>query len=443
MRGHGLLSFVAGVVGGLKTIFMKSRFFGGGFFVGSFAVRFPFCYYCMLPVVPTEILDCDYLIVGGGASGLSLAYHLSQEARLADKRVVLVEVEAVKADDRTWRYWAVGEGPFAAVEAHSWGRLLVRAPGYEQVLTLAPYRYWMVRAGDFYAFVDRALAARPVQFARLTGAVVALEEAADGSGATARLADGRCIRARYAFDSRLPKLVREPQRYRYLEQHFLGWEIETDHDAFDPTTAQFMDFTVPQLGQVRFVYALHFSSRRALVEFTVFSEARLPKAEYEAALRTYLAGRVGEGKYRILAEEMGSIPMTDHPLPARASAHVLNLGTRAGRSKPSSGYTFTRVHRHSARLVAALARTGHPPADATGDRWQFGFFDALLLDIMQERGETVRDIFRELFTRNPVVRILRFLDEQTGWGDNLRVMWSVSPGPFLRAIGRVLRSSGR
>ena len=384
-------------------------------------------------------VQTDYLIVGGGAAGLSLAYHLAQEPRLAGQRVLIVEPDEAKADDRTWRYWAAGATPFEAVEAHRWAQFVVRTPGYEQVFDLAPYRYRMVRAADFYRHVDAALAARPAQFTRLTGRVAALAEAPGGGGALATLADGRQVRARYAFDSRLPALARQPARHRYLEQHFLGWEIETDHDAFDPATMQFMDFRVPQHGQTRFVYALPFGPRRALVEFTVFSAARLARAEYEAELRSYLAERLAGRPYRVTAEEGGSIPMTDHPLPARVSPHVLNLGTRAGRSKPSTGYTFARIQRHSARLVAALAATGHPPTDPTGDRWQFRLFDTLLLDIMQQRGGQVRGLFGELFSRNPVQRIFRFLDEQTTWADNLRIMNSVTPGPFLRAIGHVLR----
>ena len=384
-------------------------------------------------------VQTDYLIVGGGASGLSLAYHIAQEPRLAGQRVLVVEPDAAKADDRTWRYWAAGDTPFAAVEAQRWERLIIRTPGFEKVLALAPYRYRMVRAGEFYAFVGAALAARPQQFTRLTGHVTALAEAPGGHGAVATLADGRQVTARYVFDSRPPQLARDPARYRYLEQHFLGWEIETDTDEFDPETVQFMDFRVPQRGQTRFVYTLPFAPRRALVEFTVFSGQVLPKAEYEAELRAYLAGHLGGRPYRIVAEEGGSIPMTDHPLPARASAHVLNIGTRSGRSKPSTGYTFARVQRHTARLVAALAATGHPPVDAAADRWQFGLFDTLLLDIMQRQGEQVRDIFHQLFERNPVQRIFRFLDEETSWVENLKVMNSVQPWPFLRSIGQVLR----
>jgi lycopene beta-cyclase len=131
--------------------------------------------------------------------------------------------------------------------------------------------------------------------------------------------------------------------------------------------------------------------------------------------------------------------MTDHPLPAAAGRHIINLGTRAGRAKPSTGYAFKRIQAHSAHLVHALAATGHPPSDLTGDQWQFSLFDTLLLDIMQRQGEQTRDIFTELFTRNTPERIFDFLDERTSWKENFQVMNSVTPWPFLRSIAHVLR----
>ena len=107
------------------------------------------CSVFMLPTTAVPVSEYDYLIVGGGASGLSLAYHIAQEPRLAGQRVLLVEPDTTKADDRTWRYWATGETPFAAVETHRWEQLVIRTPGFEKVLQLAPYRYRMVRAGEF------------------------------------------------------------------------------------------------------------------------------------------------------------------------------------------------------------------------------------------------------------------------------------------------------
>lgn len=378
--------------------------------------------------------DFDYLIVGGGAAGLSLAYHISQEPRLAGKRVLLLEPEAKDQNDRTWSFWSDGPMLFDSIVAHEWEQIAFRSPGFEQVFPLRRHRYKMIRGLDFYRFVRAALAASP-QFTLLKAAAETLENTPGGVRATTALGE---FRARYAFDSRLPQLQPRPEKHRYLLQHFVGWEVATDHDVFEPSTVEFMDFRATQQQEARFIYVLPFSRRRALVEYTLFSEQVLPQAEYEAALRDYLAG-LGVTDFRIEAVEIGAIPMTDHPLPPTVGQHIINLGTRAGRAKPSTGYAFKRIQEHSRRLTEALASTGQPPQNSTGDRWQFHLFDTLLLDIMQRRGETTRDIFTELFQRNPVERIFDFLDERTSWKENLQVMNSVTPWPFLRSIAHVLR----
>ncbi|WP_345113057.1 lycopene cyclase family protein [Hymenobacter algoricola] len=379
--------------------------------------------------------DFDYLIAGGGAAGLSLAYHLAREPRLRDKRVLLVEPAAKDQNDRTWSFWADAPTLFDPIVAHEWTQLAFRSPQFERVFELTRHRYKMIRGLDFYRFVGAALADNP-QFTRVQGTVEALENTA--AGVVARTSAGD-FTARYAFDSRPPALDRQPRRYRYQLQHFVGWEVETAEDAFDPATVEFMDFRGAQQHEARFMYVLPFTPRRALVEYTLFSAAVLPKAAYEAAMRDYLTTTLGLKSYRVTAEEIGAIPMTDHPLPAGVGAHIINLGTRAGRAKPSTGYAFKRIQEHSARLVASLAATGKPPTHLTGDQRQFRLFDTLLLDIMQREGERTRDIFAELFQRNPLERILDFLDERTNGLENLRVMHSVTPWPFLRSIGHVLR----
>lgn len=378
--------------------------------------------------------DFDYIIAGGGAAGLSFAYAVGQEPRLRDKRVLVLEPATKDQNDRTWSFWADAPTQFDALVAHEWQQLAFRSPGFEQVFALTRHRYKMIRGLDFYRFVRQALAANP-QFTFVPAAVETLINTP--TGVRADTAAGS-FTARYAFDSRPPVIDPQPDTHRYLLQHFVGWEVETEEDVFDPAVAEFMDFRVPQHQEARFIYVLPFTTRRALVEYTLFSGTVLPTAEYEAPLRAYLQ-QVGVTNYRIENVEIGAIPMTDHPLPAHVGAHIINLGTRAGRAKASTGYAFKRIQAHTARLVAALAATGAPPTDLTGDQWQFRLFDMLLLDSMQQRGEITRDIFRALFRNNPLPRILDFLDERTSWADNLRIMYSVPPWPFLRAIGHVLR----
>jgi lycopene beta-cyclase len=380
-------------------------------------------------------LDFDYAIIGGGAAGLSLAYHLAREPRLAGKKVLLIEADAKDRNDRTWSFWTDTPGLFDDIVAQQWRRLAFRSPGFERVFDLGRYRYQMIRGLDYYQFV-RGVLAESARFTCLRGQVSSLENTAAGVVVRSSAGD---FTARYAFDSRSPAIRPQPDKYHYQVQHFVGWEVETDAEVFDPTVVEFMDFRGEQGQEARFIYVLPFTPRRALVEYTLFSAAPLPVAEYEAALREYLATTLGGKEYRVAATEAGAIPMTDHPLPARVGAHIINLGTRGGRAKPSTGYAFQRIQQHSARLVAALATTGQPPADPTGDRWQFRLFDTLLLDIMQRRGESTRAIFQQLFARNPVERIFRFLDERTSWADNFRIMHSVAPGPFLRSIWQLLR----
>lgn len=388
---------------------------------------------------PTPAPTYDYLLVGGGAAGLSLAYHLAQEPRLAGKRVLLIEPAAKDQNDRTWSFWTDAPGLFDEVAAHEWHKIAFRSPGFERTFALKKYSYRTLRGLDFYQFVHRALGARPAQFACVRAEVADLVNTA--AGVQARTTDGQVFTAQYAFDSRPPAIAPQPGTYRYLLQHFVGWEVETTRDAFDPQVMEFMDFRGAQHHEARFIYVLPFGPRRALVEYTLFSPTPLAKADYEAHILEYLQHTLGlaVGQYRVVAEEVGAIPMTDHPLPSRAGARIINLGTRAGRAKPSTGYAFQRIQAQSARLVRALATTGHPPADPTGDKWQFRLFDTLLLDIMQRQGERTRDIFTQLFQRNPVERIFQFLDEKTSWADNLRIMNSVSAGPFLYSIAQWLR----
>ncbi|MDO7873217.1 lycopene cyclase family protein [Hymenobacter sp. ASUV-10] len=380
--------------------------------------------------------EYDYLIIGGGAAGLSLAYHMAQEPRLADKRVLLLEPEAKTQNDRTWSFWADEPSPFDGIVVGEWRQIAFRSPGFERVFDLGRYRYKTIRGVDYYRFVQAALAARPQQFRVLRGVVSELVK--EGDRVTARSTAGD-FRARYAFDSRPPRIQPRPDKYHYQVQHFVGWEVETDIDVFNPEVAEFMDFRGEQQQEARFIYVLPFSRRKALVEYTLFSGAPLEKSEYEAALREYLSTTLGLQDYRITDEEVGAIPMTDHPLPAQTGPNIVNIGTRGGRAKASTGYAFKRIQQQSARLAAALAATGQLPEDVTGDKWQFRLFDTLLLDIMQRRGETTRDIFAQLFANNPVERIFRFLDERTSWVDNLRIMNSVPAGPFMRSIWQVLR----
>jgi lycopene beta-cyclase len=381
----------------------------------------------------------DIILAGGGAAGLSLAYHLSQSA-LRETSILIIDREVKRHNDHTWCSWLRSPEPFDEIAYRTWDQLAFIGPdlerGFEKVFDLAPYRYRMVRGFDFYRFTRETLHAAPaVDF--LLGEVERVVDALDHAEVHV---NAQVCTADWVFDSRYDPANYRPLtgRYHYLIQHFLGWEIETPIPAFDPHVPRMFDFRTPQHNAMRFVYVLPYDPHRALVEYTLFSPALLPQTEYEAALRGYLADVLGLTDYHIVDEEQALIPMTEHPCARRAGRRVMNIGTRGGRVKASTGYAFHRIQQDSAAIVASLRRHGHPFDVPTPPR-RYRLFDAILLEVLAARGDLGAPLFTTLFQNNPIQRIFRFLDEEDGLGGNLQLLASLPPGPFIAAWLRLAR----
>lgn len=372
----------------------------------------------------------DFAILGGGAAGLSLALEVV-DSPLKDSSILIVEKDAKDTNDRTWCFWADQPTRYDGLARQVWPRLRFQSDGLDQTWELSPLRYQMVRGLDFYNYARAELAKHAVTF------VNGLAEVEDGpENATLHLGGGSYA-AHWAFDSHIrpSDILPEPRRHHYLKQHFTGWEIESAAPVFDPHTVTLFDLRTPQRGGVTFFYILPFSPTRALVEYTLFSGQVLPDGEYEDALRSYLATTLGLKDYRLLEREQGVIPMTDHPFPRRLGKHVLTIGTRGGRVKPSTGYAFARIQRDSRRIVASLLRHGHPFA-IPPDRLRSRFYDSLLLDVFTKEPDLGRPILASIFARNPPQRVLRFLDDSSSIWEDLQILRSPPAGPFLRAVLR-------
>ena len=379
-------------------------------------------------------MNYDYAILGGGAAGLSLALELVNSSRLEKKSILIVEKDAKNTNDRTWCFWSDQPTRFDGIARQAWPRLRFQSEGLDRTWELEPMRYLMVRGLDFYEYARAELARHNVTF------VQGLAEVQDGKEQATVQAGGESYGAEWAFDSRIrpADIIPDPKWFNYLKQHFTGWEIETDRPVFDPQTVTMFDLHTPQRGGVTFFYILPFSPTNALVEYTLFSGQVLADGEYETALRGYLAGNLGLTDYRILGGEHGVIPMSDHPLLRRLGERILAIGTRGGRVKPSTGYAFARIQRDSRRIVDSLLRTGQPFA-IPPDAWRYRFYDSVVLDVFAKEPELGRPILESIFARNPVQRVLRFLEDSSSVWEDLQILRSPEAGPFLRALGRKVK----
>jgi lycopene beta-cyclase len=378
----------------------------------------------------------DLAILGGGASGLSLALALL-DSPLANCSILLIEKETKDQNDRTWCYWTDQPNSYDHIRAAAWEKMQVTSDYFERHFQLSPYRYQMVRGIDFYRYAYGKLSRKAnIQVIRSS-----VEQVRDSGSHVEIQVSGQTYSADWVFDSRFSRdRLPSSRRYRFLQQHFMGWEVETGQATFDPQTATLFDLRATQREGLSFFYVLPFSQHRALIEYTVFSKNLLPDAEYQRELGNYLTMQLKVGDYKILHHEGGIIPMTDYKFKRRLGRRVLAIGTQGGRVKPSSGYAFMRIQHDSQAIVHSLIVNGHP-FDLPPDPHRRRFYDALLLQILAEQSGQAKPVFEQLFRNNPIARIFRFLDERSSMWEDIQLIASLPSQPFLKALQVYLRQT--
>ena len=380
----------------------------------------------------THMAHFDFIIAGGGAAGLSLALRLVG-APFGGRSLLIVDRERKQENDRTWCFWKRDASPFDALIYRRWNKIAIhradKGANQRLDLDLSPYSYRMLRGADFYRHAMAALEGNP----RVHFHYGEIERIEEGATESRLLIDGSSHSADWIFDSRIdPAALRdELQNYRLLLQHFVGWRVITEAPCFDPERVTLFDFAVPQQNGVGFMYVLPFSEHEALVEYTLFSPTPLQQAAYEQTLRTWLDS-AGSRHYDILETEAGRIPMTDYPFPRRAGQRIMRIGSIGGRVKASTGYAFERIQRDSDAIAHSLATAGHPFHSATAPP-RYATFDAMILHIFARRPDLGPRVLQRLFSRNPIERLFRFLDEEGNLAENLLLMATVPWLPFLRA----------
>lgn len=374
----------------------------------------------------------DYIISGAGCAGMSLLVRMILSGKFTDKKILVVDRELKVRNDRTWCFWETSEGPFEPVVFRKWSVLNFYGENFEGVLNIEPYTYKMIRGGDFYRYCfDIVKSAPNVELKE--GKITSVEALKDGVGLTM---DGVKYEGTYGFNSILfgePQAARGNQYY-FLKQHFKGWVIKTESPVFDPSVATLMDFRPPQEHGTTFTYVLPYSETTALIEYTLFTRDLLKPEEYDAALRSYVETHVTQKPYTIEESEFGVIPMTNFPF-RPYDGRVVNIGTAGGQTKPSSGYTFQFIQKYTKSLVDSIIATGQPVvAEPGGNR--FSFYDSTLLQVLDKKKVEGKRLFTDLFRHGDVQTVLKFLDNETTFREDINIMRRLPKGKFAMAALR-------
>lgn len=84
-----------------------------------------------------------------------------REPALASKKILIIDKDDKKKNDRTWCYWEKGEGFFDDIIYRKWEKAWFHGEDYSSLKTLGPYAYKMIRGIDFYEYCHHSIAASP------------------------------------------------------------------------------------------------------------------------------------------------------------------------------------------------------------------------------------------------------------------------------------------
>lgn len=370
----------------------------------------------------------DYIIIGGGLSGLLMAYRMANDPFFDDAKILIIEKDDAKQHDRTWCFWEKNRGEWDDIVYKSWSKTFVANDLFEIVGDCHPFVYKMIRSHDFYTKIHQKIASKN-NITYILDTVISLEN--NNSNYQIKGKKETYIGAIVLNSLWTPEKVVSQKKYPYLKQHFVGWFIKTNASCFDPTTVTFMDFSIPQEGNTRFMYVLPTTTQEALFEYTLFSEDLLPLEVYEQAIKNYLETR-GVTEYEIVAKESGNIPMTCYRFDKHNTATLIHIGTAGGWTKASTGFTFYNTLQVSLELTEFLKTK----KDLTqfSKRTRYWWYDLILLEVLHQNNALGATIFGTLFKKNTIPDLFVFLNEKGSFKSDLKIIKSLPKGIFIKAF---------
>lgn len=369
----------------------------------------------------------DYIICGAGASGLLLANAMIEDSFFGDKKILLIEKGNKSINDRTWGLWDNKANVLDSIVHKSWDHAEFIGKSFKKHFLLEPYKYKMIKAIDFYShFLNKVKNAKNFEYVNAS----IFEIVSNPTSNYVSTSIGN-FKSKLIFSS-LPKNNKiNFTRYPLLHQSFIGWTIETEKDVFDEKTMTLMDFDRDQKDETRFIYVLPFSSKQALVEYTLFSDKIISDQDYEKGIKEYLKKK-GIDKFNVIEKEKGNIPMTCFPFKKSNTNKLIHIGTAGGWTKPSTGYTIKNAIEKTKEITSLIK--SNKSLEHFNKNNRFWYYDLILLDVLIATKGNGYKAFSYMFKRNNPIRILKFLDEKTSVFEEVPILLSVNKIPFTIAL---------
>ena len=351
--------------------------------------------------------EFDYIIIGGGCAGLSLAYELETHNKLKGKNLAIIEPRDEYKRDKTWSFWKVFSHNYEDCVKKSWNNFTINLPNETKYVQCQETPYQTIDSGLFYSKILSKL--------KLNKNIFFFKNINEINKTNSII-----------FNS-IPKFDNQKKN---LWQHFCGVEIETDREFFDDKIFNLMDFACDQRNNVHFFYTLPFSKSKALVETTWISQIDDDNLkDYDQQIDNYLGNHLNIRNCKINYKEVGAIPLFRQKNIKKLNE--INIGSVGGMTRLSTGYTFLNIQEQCTYIRENIENINNIKLFQISKKYDF--LDKIFLKVLQKNSSQMGDIFYKMFNSSPNTAI-NFLSNKSNLFEDLEVISKMPKWMFIKQL---------
>jgi len=351
--------------------------------------------------------EFDYIIIGGGCAGLSLAYELETHNKLKDKNLAIIEPRDEYKRDKTWSFWKVFPHNYEDCVKKSWNNFTINSPNETKYVECQATPYQTIDSGLFYNKILSKL--------RLNKNIFFFKNINEVNNTNSII-----------FNS-VPQFDNQKKN---LWQHFCGVEIETDKEFFDDKIFNLMDFACDQRNNVHFFYTLPFAKNKALVETTWISQIDNDNLkDYDQQIDDYLSNHLNIRNCKINYKEVGAIPLFRQKNIKKLNE--INIGSLGGMTRLSTGYTFLNIQEQSKYIRENIENINNIKLFQISKKYDF--LDKIFLRVLKKNSSQMGDIFYKMFNSSPST-VINFLSNKSSFFEDLEIISKMPKWMFIRQI---------
>ena len=351
--------------------------------------------------------EFNYIIIGGGCAGLSLAYELETHDKLKNKNLAIIEPRDEYKRDKTWSFWKVFPHNFEDCVKKSWNNFTINSPNETKYIECKTTPYQTIDSELFYNKILSKL--------KLNKNITFFKNINEVNKSNSII-----------FNS----VAKYDDQKNKLWQHFCGVEIETDKEFFDDEIFNLMDFACDQRNKVHFFYTLPFTKNKALVETTWISELDNDSLkDYDQQIDNYLSNHLNIRNCKINYKEEGAIPLFRQK--SIKKLNEINIGSAGGMTRLSTGYTFLNIQEQSKYIRENIDNINKVKLFQINKKYDF--LDNIFLKVLKKNSSQMGNIFYKMFDSSPS-SIINFLSNKSSLFEDLEIISKMPKSIFIKQL---------